>query len=144
LKKPVFHKEEVECLGYIVKTSGITMSDRKMKSVQNWEQPRSVKELQIFIGYANFYPQCIKDFSKVCKPITVTLKGSSKDFHWGREQEYVFEELKKRFTTASILSHWYPGRRMVVETEASNFTLGCKWSQYQGSDFSWWLFIHES
>jgi len=39
LKKSVFHKEEVEFLGYIVKTSGVTMSDRKVKSVQNWAHP---------------------------------------------------------------------------------------------------------
>jgi len=85
LKKSVFHLEEVEFLGYIVKSSGVTMSDRKVKSVQNWADPRSVKEVQIFIGFANFYRRFIKDFSKVCKPITKTLKGSPKDFHWGRE-----------------------------------------------------------
>jgi len=55
LKKSVFHQGEVEFLGYIVKTSGVTMSDRKVKSVQNWAHPRSVKEVQIFIGFANFY-----------------------------------------------------------------------------------------
>jgi len=82
LKKSVFHQEEVEVLGYILKTSGVTMSDRKVNSVQNWEHPRSVKEVQIFLGFANFYRRFIKDFSKVCKPITETLKGSIKDFHW--------------------------------------------------------------
>jgi len=132
LKKSVFHQEEVEFLGYIVKTSGVTMSDRKVKSVQNWAHPRSVKEVQIFIGFANFYRRFIKDFSKVCKPITETLKGNPKDFHWGREQEEAFEELKTRFTTASILSHFYPGRRTVVETDGSDFALGCVLSQYQG------------
>jgi len=66
LKKLVFHQEEVEFLGYIVKTSGVTMSDRKVKSVQNWAHPRSVKEVQIFTGFANSYPRFIKDFSKVC------------------------------------------------------------------------------
>jgi len=49
LKKSVFHQEEVEFLGYIVKTSGVTMSDRKVKSLQNWAHPRSVKDVQIFI-----------------------------------------------------------------------------------------------
>ena len=79
LKKSVFHHEEVEFLGYIVKTSGVTMTDRKVKSVQNWAHPRSVKEVQIFIGFANFYRRFIKNFSKVCKPITETLKGNPKD-----------------------------------------------------------------
>jgi len=45
LKKWVFHHEEVEFLGYIVKTSGVTLSDRKVKSIQNWAHARSVQEL---------------------------------------------------------------------------------------------------
>jgi len=81
LKKSVFHQEEVEFLGYIVQTGGVTMSNRKVKSSQNWAHPKSVKQVQIFIGFANFYRQFIKDFSKVCKPITETLKGNPKDFH---------------------------------------------------------------
>jgi len=132
LKKSVFHPDGVEFLGYIVKTSRVTMSDRNMKSVQNWAHTRSVKELQICIGFANFYRRVIKDFSKVCKPITETLKGNPKDFHWGREQQEALEDLKKRFTTAPILSHFYPGRRTVGETDASNFAVGCLLSQYQG------------
>jgi len=60
------------------------------------------------------------------------LKSNPKDFHWGREQEEAFEELKKRFTTAPILSHFYPGRKRVVEPDASDFALGCVLSQYQG------------
>jgi len=132
LKKSVFHQVEVEFLGYIVKTSGVTMSDRKVKSVQNCAHSRSVKEVQIFIGFANLYGRFIKDFSKVCKLITERLKGSPKDFHWGREQEEAFEELKRRFRTARILSQFYPGRKTVVETDASDFALGCVLSQCQG------------
>jgi len=95
LKKSVFHQEEVEFLGYTVKTGGVTMSDRKVKSIQNWAHPRSVKEVQIFAGFTNFYRRFFKEFSKVCQPITETLKGNPKDFHWGREQEEAFEELTK-------------------------------------------------
>jgi len=132
LKKSVFHPEEVEFLGYIVKTSCVTMSDRKVKSVQDWAHPRSVKEVQIFIELANFYRRFIKEVSKVSIPITETLKGNPKDFHWAIEQEEAFEELKKRFTTAAIVSHFYPGRRTVVETDARALALGCLLSQYQG------------
>ena len=132
MKKSVFHKKEVEFLGYIVKTTGVTMSDRKMKSIRDWAHPRSVKEVQIFIGFANFYRRFIKDFSKICKPITETLKGDPKAFRWGSEQEEAFEELKERFTTALVLLHFYPGRKTVVETDASDFALVCVLSQYQG------------
>jgi len=84
LKKSVFHQEEVEFLGYIVKTSGVTMSDTKVKSLQNWAHPRSVKDGQIFIGFANFYRRFIKDFSKVCKPITEKLNWKPKGFSLGK------------------------------------------------------------
>ena len=60
------------------------------------------------------------------------MKGNPKDFHRGGEQEEAFEELKKRFTTAPILSHFYPGRKRVVEADARDFALGCILSQYQG------------
>jgi len=131
LTKSVFHQEEVEFQGYIVKMNGVIMSDRKVKSVQNWAHLRSVKEVLIFLGFANFYGRLNKDFSKVCKPISETLTGNPKDFQWGKEQEDTFEGLKKRFTTAPILSHFCPGRRTAVETDASNFALGCGLSQYQ-------------
>jgi len=44
----------------------------------------------------------------------------------------VCKELKRRFTRAPILSHFYPGRTAVVETYTSDFALGCVLSQYQG------------
>jgi len=133
LKRSVFYEDEAEFLGYIVKTSGVTMTDRKVKSVQNWAHPRSVKEVLICIGFVNFYRRYyIKDFAKVCKPITATLKGNPEDFLWGREQEEGFEELNRRFTMAPILSHCYTGRKTVVETDASDFALRWVLSQYQG------------
>jgi len=85
-KKSLFHQEKVEFLGYIVNTSGVTMSNRNVKGVQNWAHPRSVREVEMFIRLARFYPQFIKDLSKVCKPITRTRKRNPKMFHWGREQ----------------------------------------------------------
>jgi len=107
------------------------MSDRQVKSVQNWAHPRSVKAVQIFTKFATFYRQFIKDFSKVCKRMTETLKGSSKDFHGGSEQEKAFEQLKRKFRTAPFLSNFYPGRKTVVETDDSDFALRCVLSQYQ-------------
>jgi len=124
LKKSVFHQEEVQFLGYIVKTSGVTMSDRNVKSVLNWAHLKSVKELPIFLGFTNLYHQLIKHFSNVCKPTTQTLKQSPMDFHCAGEQEKAFEKLKRRFTTRPILSHFYPERKTVVEPDASDLALG--------------------
>ena len=134
LKKSVFHTKTVELLGYIVGTDGVTMSERKVESILKWKAPRSVKDVQIFIGFANFYRRFIENFSKICKPITDTLRGKDNKgfFIWGKEQDEAFEELKRRFTSAPILAHFYPDRRTVIETEASDLASGAIPSQYLG------------
>ena len=84
------------------------MSERKVQSIQDWKHPRSVKEVQIFIGFANFYRLFIKEFSKICKPIIEKLKGDLRMFNCEPEQNKTFEELKKRFITVPILCHFFP------------------------------------
>ena len=74
LKKSVFHVYTVESLGYMVGKSGVTMSERKVESIVNWNAPRLVKDVQIFIGFANFYRRFIENLCEVCKPITDMLK----------------------------------------------------------------------
>ena len=132
LKKSVFHTKMVEFLGYIVGTDRVTMSKQKVESILKWKAPRTVKDVPIFIVFANFYRRLIENFSKICKPITDTLKGKDNKglFFWGREQNEAFEELKRRFTSAPILAHFYPDRRTVIETDASDFALGAILSQY--------------
>ena len=134
LEKSVFHVDTVEFLGYIVGKDGVTMSKKKVESILSWKAPQSVKDVQIFNGFANFYQRFIENFSKVCKPITDMLKtkGDKKLWSWGPEQDKCFEELKQRFTSAPILAPFYPDRKTVIETDASDFALGCILSQYLG------------
>ena len=129
--KSIFYVESVEFLGYIVEIDGVMMSERKVESVMNWRAPRSVKEVQIFIGFANFYRRFIKNFLKICTLITETLKGDKAKFHWGPKQDEAFTELKKQFVAAPILEHIYPDRETVVERDASDFALGCILSQFK-------------
>jgi len=80
IKKSEFHVKAVEFLGYIVATEQVTMSTRKVDSIRKWKPPRSVKEVQTFLSFANFYRRLIEDFSKICKPITETLKEDKQKF----------------------------------------------------------------
>ena len=54
-EKCEFHSESVEYLGYILSPSGLTMSDNKVKIIQDWPKPKKVKDIQFFLGFANFY-----------------------------------------------------------------------------------------
>jgi len=131
IKKSEFHVKAVEFLGYIVATDGVTMSMRKVDSIRKWKAPRSVKEVQTFLGFAYFYRRFIENFSKICKSIRETLKGDKQKFSWGQEQNIAFEKLKWWFTTAPVLAYFYPERETVIETDASDFALGAILSQFQ-------------
>jgi len=82
LTKSIFHVHKVEFLGYIVGKCGLTMSAKMVESILNWRAPLSVKDVQIFIGFANFYRHFIAKFSKVWKPITDSLKTQGGKQAW--------------------------------------------------------------
>jgi len=55
VKECKFHSKLVEYLGYILSPSGLTMSNDKVKIIQDWLEPKKVKDIQSFLGFANFY-----------------------------------------------------------------------------------------
>jgi hypothetical protein len=63
--KSFFYVQEVEFLGYIISANGVEMSTRKVEAVRSWETPKTLKDVQRFLGFANFYRRFIKNFSGV-------------------------------------------------------------------------------
>ena len=76
LKKCRFHKDKVRFLGYVVLAQGVKMEDEQIKTVKNWPEPTSVRDIQVFIGFANFYQRFILGFSRIAPPLTSILKTS--------------------------------------------------------------------
>jgi hypothetical protein len=105
------------------------MAQDKVQCIRDWECPRSLRDIQSFIGFANFYRQFIEGFSKIAKPLSDSTKGSPKDWIWIDAMTKSFEKLKHCFTTAPILTHFNPHRECIVETDASDFALGGTLSQ---------------
>ena len=54
-EKCKFHSKSVEYLGYILSPSGLTMSDDKVKIIQDWLELKKVKDIQSFLDFTNFY-----------------------------------------------------------------------------------------
>ena len=79
------------------------MDPSKVKDVLGWLPPATVSQIQSFLGLAGYYRLFIEVFSKIAKPMTELLKKDKK-FEWTEDCEKSFTELKKRLTTAPILT----------------------------------------
>ena len=76
-----FHKDTVEYLGFILSPNGLLMDPSKVSTILEWPEPRKVKDIQSFLGFANFYRRFISDYSKITVPLThLTCKGTPWDF----------------------------------------------------------------
>uniref|UniRef100_A0A9J7WUR7 Gypsy retrotransposon integrase-like protein 1 n=1 Tax=Cyprinus carpio carpio TaxID=630221 RepID=A0A9J7WUR7_CYPCA len=133
IQKCEFHQTRISFLGYIISADGVVMDDNKVQAVVNWPQPTSMKELQRFLGFANFYRRFIRNFSMIVAPLTSLLQGGGRCFRWSSECTAAFESLKRRFTTAPILHHPDPEREFIVEVDASNTGVGAILSQRHGN-----------
>ncbi|MBW0571828.1 hypothetical protein O181_111543 [Austropuccinia psidii MF-1] len=119
----VFHASSVEYLGYVISSDGLKMDFSKVQQILNWPQPKSIKALQFFLGFANFHCCFIKNYSKKLTSLTSLLKKDS-PFIFNEEALSQFQILKEAFTTAPILSHFNPSIPTIVETDASDYALG--------------------
>ena len=115
-----FHVQEVDYLGLVITPNSLRMQEEKVATVRNWEDPEHVKDLQSFLGFANFYRRFILNYSKVVSPLT-TLTGKNVPWQWNSEQKTAFEALKEAFTSAPILQHFDNEKAIVVETDASDY-----------------------
>ena len=106
-EKYKFHSESVEYLRYILSSSGLTMSDDKVKIIQDWPEPKKVKDIEFFLGFINFYCWFIFNYSDIVIPLIFLIwKNISWKFDffcWD-----AFNTLKKAFTSTLILTHWIP------------------------------------
>ncbi|KAK3560218.1 hypothetical protein QTP86_000765 [Hemibagrus guttatus] len=132
-KKCAFHQPSVHFLGYVIDSSGIRMDEGKVAAVRDWPIPTTIKELQRFLGFANFYRRFIRGYSSLTSPLTNLLRNKPKSLTWNPAAMQAFDTLKTTFTTAPLLAHPDPELPFIVEVDASTTGLGVVLSQQQGS-----------
>ena len=89
-------------MGFLVGMEGLRMDPAKLEVITTWPIPKSVHDVRVFLGLANFYRRFIRNFSKLALPMTTLLKKNHL-FRWDREAQSTFDALKTAFTTAPIL-----------------------------------------
>ena len=74
VKKSVFYIYKIEYLGYIIIENGIKMDSAKISVIKGWLTPRNISEVQLFLGFTNFYYRFIKKYSEVTVSLTNLTK----------------------------------------------------------------------
>ena len=114
---------EVGFLGVVIGLEGIKMEKEKVKGVLEWPTPKCVKDVQKFLGLANYYHRFIKGFVFIARPLHDMVKKDKK-WEWTEKQEKAFEELKRRFTEEPVLAAPDLDKRMRIEVDVSDYATG--------------------
>ncbi|CAJ0949505.1 unnamed protein product [Ranitomeya imitator] len=127
--KCLFGVQKVSFLGFIFSPSTIEMDPVKVQAIYDWTQPTSLKSLQKFLGFANFYRRFINNFSSIAKPLTDLTKKGADVVNWSSAALEAFQELKCRFSSSPVLCQPDVSLPFQVEVDASEIGAGAVLSQ---------------
>ena len=143
LEKCVFGVAEISFLGFLLTTEWVKMDPTRVSTIKNWPLPKSFRDIQVFLRFANFYRRFIQEFSRIVGGLTAMLKGSSKgkcqgmNFNLTKDAESSFHQLYSAFTTALMLRHFNPLLFICVETNASGYAISGILSQQHPETGHW-------
>ncbi len=137
INKCQFHTQEIKYLGLIITTDGLKMDPAKINTIVQWKEPRCIKDVQAFMGFANFYRKFVHNYSKISAPLSNLTRKDQKSFifPWPKDspEQRAMDDLKKAFTTAPVLAHFDPDKETWLETDASDYVVAAILSQ-RGDD----------
>ena len=165
LSKCAFKTDTVNFLGFVITPRGIEMEKSRIETIKAWPEPTCIRDVQMFLGFANFYRRFIERYSRICLPLNKLVKGEDvhkkgprfrnlrlrsksppgrrpmpkrpTQFEFTQEARDAFNELKEVFTTAPVLRHFNPALKIRVEPDASGCAVAAILTQLQEDDGQW-------
>ena len=125
-----FWLNSVAFLGYVISVEGVSIDPQKIEAIVNWKPPTNVTEIQSFLGLAGYYRKFVEGFLKLATPLT-KLTRKEENFVWSEACQQSFDELKRKLTSALVLT--LPSRQdgYTVYCDASRQGLGCVLMQHE-------------
>ena len=120
---------EVEFLGRNISSQGVTLTDHSLTTIREWKAPTTRKEVEQFMGLANYHRQYIDQFADLSAPLSRLLQKGS--FVWGDAQQQAFEKLKESLLSPAVLAIPNKTDVFILDTDASNTSVGAMLSQCQ-------------
>ena len=122
-KKCSFAVKELEFLGFRLSEEGRRPSEEKIQAVRDFPRPKSVKEVERFVGLAGYYRDLIPQFANITVPLTNLTKKNT-EFVWSQQCELAFQELKQRLVSNPVVRLPDFDKPFFVRTDASDVAMG--------------------
>ncbi|VDI01255.1 Hypothetical predicted protein [Mytilus galloprovincialis] len=107
----------------IVNKDGISIDRKNIDTgTEKWPVPKSKKELESFLGFANYHREHVSHYAALAAPLHVLTGG--KEFKWESEHQDAFNTIKKALTTPPVLGYPDPNFPFILDTDASENTIG--------------------
>ena len=116
-------------LGYVIGTEGIKMDLKRVQTIMEWPLPQSFHDIQVFLGFTNFYWKFIQKYSVIVAPLTDLLKGSENSqkrgpFSLTPTARKAFHELQEAFSREPVIHHYNPECKIHLEMDVSEHAAG--------------------
>ncbi|QRW25151.1 Retrotransposable element Tf2 protein [Rhizoctonia solani] len=104
------------------------MEKDKVQAIMDWPEPQNVKQVQSFLGFANFYRCFVPNFSCLAHPLNI-LTQKEQPWIWLVEQKAAFDAIKAEICKEPVLAHPDESKPYTLETDASGAAMGAVLSQ---------------
>jgi hypothetical protein len=121
---------ETEFLGRLVTQDGIAVPDAKIETILHWKIPQSTKNVQSFLGFANYHREFIAGFAEIAECLYDLTRPDVK-FLWNEEHQFAFERLQRSLVTAPVLAIPNATDSFILDTDASDHAIGGELVQVQ-------------
>ena len=119
-----FCAKETTFLGRKVDKRGMGIGEDYIKTIRDWKPPKTVKQVEQFLGFINYHRTFIKDLSNIASPLTELTKKNP--WKWGTEQQTAYEKLKMALQTTPVLALPNKTDVFVLDTDASDLAIGAE------------------
>ncbi|CAM9719319.1 unnamed protein product, partial [Heterosigma akashiwo] len=129
--KTQLFQRSVKCLGFMVTPEGLRPLADRVDRIKTLDPEHTVKGIQSFLGIINYYKGFVPKLSVLAEPLTrLTQKGADPARHWGPAQDQAVADIKAAFSTDTVLARYDPSKRILLQTDASDFALGAVIAHY--------------
>lgn len=123
LSKSILKSDKISFLGYQIDKGGITPDPTLVNKILSVKKPQDRKELQSFLGLANFFGRFIKNFSGIIEPLN-ELRQQNTRFEWGKKHDIAFQQLKNQLSSKPVIQPFDVKKETTLVTDASEKSIG--------------------